>query len=87
MVRELAEAGEFIEIFVDTPLAACIERDPKGLYKRALAGQIKNFTGTDQPYERPEAAEIVIGADCPAPEDASELILRYLDKKGTFIGN
>ena len=87
MVRELAEAGEFIEIFVDTPLAACIERDPKGLYKRALAGQIKNFTGLDQPYERPEAAEIVIGADCPAPEDASELILRYLDKKGTFIGN
>ena len=58
MVRELLDAGEFIEIFVDTPLEECIARDPKGLYKRALAGEIKNFTGVDQPYETPENPEI-----------------------------
>ncbi len=62
MVRELVEEGEFIEIFVDTPLAECIARDPKGLYKRALAGEIKNFTGVDQPYEAPENAEIRLDA-------------------------
>ena len=49
MVRELLDAGEFIEIFVDTPIEECIARDPKGLYRRALAGEIKNFTGVDQP--------------------------------------
>ena len=54
MVRELLEEGEFIEVFVDTPLEECIARDPKGLYKRALAGEIKNFTGVDQAYEAPE---------------------------------
>ena len=53
MVRDLVEDGEFIEIFVDTPLETSIERDPKGLYRRALAGEIKNFTGIDQPYEAP----------------------------------
>jgi len=78
MVRELVEPDEFIEIFVDTPLEVCIERDPKGLYKKALAGRLKNFTGLDQAYERPDAAEIVIGAECPRPEDAAERILRYL---------
>ena len=60
MVRELLDAGEFIEIFVDTPLEVCIARDPKGLYRRALAGEIKNFTGVDQPYEAPENARLVI---------------------------
>jgi len=84
MVRELVEPDEFIEIFVDTPLEVCIERDPKGLYKKALAGQLKNFTGLDQAYERPDAAEIIIGAECPRPEDAAERILRYLDETTTF---
>ncbi len=55
LVRDTAADGEFIEIFVDTPIETAIARDPKGLYKKALAGQIKNFTGVDQPYERPEA--------------------------------
>ena len=50
MVRELVEEGEFIEVFVDTPLEVCMERDPKGLYKKAKAGEIKNFTGFDSPY-------------------------------------
>ncbi len=58
MVRELLEDGEFIEVFVDTPLEECIARDPKGLYARALAGEIKNFTGVDQAYEAPERPEL-----------------------------
>jgi bifunctional enzyme CysN/CysC len=58
LVRELVEEGEFIEIFVDTSLEECIARDPKGLYRRALAGEIKNFTGIDQPYEVPENPEL-----------------------------
>jgi len=62
MVRELLPEGEFIEIFVDTPLDICKARDPKGLYKRALAGEIKNFTGVDQPYETPEDPEIRLDA-------------------------
>jgi bifunctional enzyme CysN/CysC len=62
MVRELLPEGEFVEIFVDTPLEECIARDPKGLYKRALAGEIKNFTGVDQPYEPPENADIRLDA-------------------------
>ena len=53
-MRELLDKDEFIEIFVDTPRDICIARDPKGLYKKALAGEIKNFTGVDQPYEVPE---------------------------------
>jgi bifunctional enzyme CysN/CysC len=84
MVRELVDSDEFIEIFIDTPLAVCVERDPKGLYKKALAGQIKNFTGVDQAYERPENAEIVIGAECQHPEDAAKRILRYLEVTATF---
>jgi bifunctional enzyme CysN/CysC len=54
MVRELLPEGEFIEVFVDTSLDECIARDPKGLYRRALAGEIRNFTGVDQVYETPE---------------------------------
>ena len=58
MARELVGSGEFIEIFVDTPLEVCMTRDPKGLYEKARAGAIKNFTGIDSPYETPEQAEI-----------------------------
>ena len=58
MVRELVANDEFVEIFVDTPIDQCIARDPKGLYRRALAGEIKNFTGVDQPYEVPENPEL-----------------------------
>ncbi|PZT47644.1 adenylyl-sulfate kinase [Helicobacter valdiviensis] len=60
MVRELFEKGEFVEIFVDTPLEICEKRDPKGLYKKARSGEIKNFTGIDSPYEKPEAPEVHI---------------------------
>ncbi|HLH51853.1 MAG TPA: sulfate adenylyltransferase subunit CysN, partial [Roseiarcus sp.] len=60
LARELAAPGEFLEIFVDAPLETVVARDPKGLYKRALAGEIKNFTGVDQAYERPESPEITL---------------------------
>ena len=60
MARELLQPGEFVEVFVDTPLEVCMQRDPKGLYEKARAGQIKNFTGIDSPYEAPEAPEITL---------------------------
>jgi bifunctional enzyme CysN/CysC len=68
MVRELVEDWEFIEIFVDAPIDVCVARDPKGLYKRARAGEIKNFSGVDQRYEAPDAAEIVLDSVRSRPE-------------------
>jgi len=82
MARELVEAGEFIEIFVDAPLEDCIARDPKGLYKRAIAGEIKNFTGIDQPYEAPEAADIVVARDHESAEAAAKRIITELATRG-----
>ncbi|MGC8518331.1 MAG: sulfate adenylyltransferase subunit CysN [Steroidobacteraceae bacterium] len=76
MVRELLEAEEFIEIFVDTPLEECQRRDPKGLYARALEGKIKNFTGIDSPYEAPQNAEVVLS---PSPLGAEEEARRVLE--------
>lgn len=58
MVRQMVEPGEFVEVYVNTPMAVCESRDPKGLYKRARAGEIRNFTGIDSPYEPPMDAEI-----------------------------
>ena len=81
MVRELVDAGEFIEVFIDTPLAECMRRDPKGLYARAQAGQIKNFTGIDSPYEPPEHAEIVIDTRDAAAEDSARGILKELRRR------
>jgi bifunctional enzyme CysN/CysC len=75
MVRELLAEGEFIEIFIDTPIETCIGRDPKGLYRRALAGEIKNFTGVDQPYEAPENAELhLMTGEKSAPALAEQVI-------------
>jgi bifunctional enzyme CysN/CysC len=82
MVRELLEAGEFVEVFVDTPLKECISRDPKGLYRRALAGEIKNFTGVDQLYEVPENPELHLLASNGTPEAlASQVIENLLLRK------
>jgi adenylylsulfate kinase-like enzyme len=78
MVRELVDAGEFIEIHVDTPLEICKERDPKGLYARALEGKIKNFTGIDSPYEAPESAEVIVDTSKGSPEDAAQIIIAAL---------
>ncbi len=81
MVRELLPEGEFIEIFVDTPLDECIARDPKGLYKRALAGELKNFTGVDQPYEAPENAEIRLEAGRKDAERLAHDVIEELAKR------
>jgi bifunctional enzyme CysN/CysC len=81
LVRELAGEGEFIEIFVDTPLEDCIARDPKGLYKRALAGEIKNFTGISQPYERPQAPELQLETRLATPETLADRVIAELDKR------
>jgi bifunctional enzyme CysN/CysC len=82
MVRELFADGEFIEIFVDTPLEDCIARDPKGLYVKAQAGQIANFTGVSSPYEAPENAELVIHTHGEDPADAARIIVEDLVKRG-----
>ncbi|HEY0292473.1 MAG TPA: sulfate adenylyltransferase subunit CysN [Hansschlegelia sp.] len=75
MVRDLVGEGEFVEIFVDTPLETCIARDPKGLYRRALAGEIPNFTGVSSPYEAPKNAELVLRtADAPIDALADRVI-------------
>ncbi|HUH93739.1 MAG TPA: sulfate adenylyltransferase subunit CysN [Casimicrobiaceae bacterium] len=84
MARELMGAGEFIEVFVDAPLALAEERDPKGLYKKARAGQIKHFTGIDSPYEEPEHAEIRLDTTRLEPEAAAELVLRELARRGVI---
>jgi len=75
MVRDLFPAGEFIEVFIDTPLAEAERRDVKGLYKKARAGKLKNFTGIDSPYEAPTAAEIHIDTTVITPEQAADLIV------------
>ena len=84
MVRELMDADEFIEIFVDTPLETCIARDPKGLYKKALAGQIKNFTGIDQAYETPEQPELIVAREGETPEVSADQVIEYLIQRGTI---
>jgi bifunctional enzyme CysN/CysC len=75
MARALLKDGEFIEIFVDATLNVAEQRDPKGLYKKARRGEIKNFTGIDSPYEEPEAAEIHINTAVLSPEDAADQVL------------
>src|SRR6188768_1349946 len=78
LVRAMLPEGEFVEIFVDTPLETAEARDVKGLYKKARAGELKNFTGIDSPYERPENAEIRIDTTATSPEDAAEAIVHRL---------
>jgi len=78
MVRDLMAPGEFVEVFVDTPLAVAESRDVKGLYKKARAGQLKNFTGIDSPYELPQQAEITVNTVDLTPEDAAERIVQYV---------
>ncbi|HEY1632454.1 MAG TPA: sulfate adenylyltransferase subunit CysN [Rhizomicrobium sp.] len=81
MARELVGSGEFIEIYVDTPLEICEQRDPKGLYQKAREGQIKNFTGIDSPYEAPEAAELTISTAGTDPAELAERVVAYLREK------
>ena len=82
LAREIAAGGEFIEIFVDAPLEAVIARDPKGLYKKALSGEIKNFTGVDQPYEPPEAPEIWLDTTTATSEELADRVIAELEALG-----
>ncbi|GAA4348780.1 adenylyl-sulfate kinase [Kangiella taiwanensis] len=84
-VRELLNEGEFIEVFVDTPLEVCEQRDPKGLYKKARAGDIQNFTGLDSPYETPESPEIHLQAGSKPVDELAQEVISYLKTHG-FIG-
>ena len=84
LARELAEDGEFIEIYVDTPLEVAEARDIKGLYKKARAGEIKNFTGIDSPYEAPENPEIRVDTTAHSAEAAAEIILEKLNSLGVI---
>lgn len=86
MARNMMGQGEFIEIHVDTPLEVAEERDVKGLYKRARAGEIKNFTGIDSPYEAPDAPEITINTVNSTPESAADDIVRWMETKGLLDG-
>ena len=78
LVRSMLPAGEFVEIFIDTPLAEAEKRDVKGLYKKARAGELKNFTGIDSPYEAPEAPDIRIDTTSMTAEAAADLIVQRI---------
>ncbi|CAM4276410.1 sulfate adenylyltransferase subunit CysN [Novosphingobium lubricantis] len=78
MVRAMMPEGEFVEIFIDTPIEEAERRDVKGLYKKARAGQLKNFTGIDSPYEAPQSPEITIKTTEESPEDAAERIVAQI---------
>ncbi len=82
MARDLLQPGEFIEIFVDTPLSEAEKRDPKGLYRKARRGEIKNFTGIDSPYEPPERAEIHLDTTKQSSESAADAIVEQLRARG-----
>jgi len=80
-VRGLMGPGGFIEVFVDTPLEICEARDPKGLYKKARAGEISNFTGLDAPYEVPENPEVHLETANLSVDEAAAQVIRYLDQQ------
>ena len=82
MAHELLEPLEFVEVFVDTPLSIAESRDPKGLYKKARRGELKNFTGVDSPYEAPETPEIPLDTTTLSPADAATVVLERLETAG-----
>ena len=82
LVRDLVQTGEFVEVFVSTPLEICEQRDPKGLYVKAREGAIKHFTGVSSPYEAPEAAEIVIDSSKLSVAECVDKVIRYLEAQG-----
>ena len=86
LARALMKEGEFVEIYVDAPVEVCAERDPKGLYKKAMAGEIKGFTGVspDAPYEAPAKAELHLKTAEQSVEQSVEAILDYLTSKGAL---
>ena len=85
-VRSTLPEGDFIEIFVDAPLEVCETRDPKGLYKKARAGEIKGFTGIDDPYEPPEAPELVLDSQGKEAEALADEVIAYLKSAKNISG-
>jgi adenylylsulfate kinase len=83
-VRAILGPGEFIEIYVNASLETCEKRDPKGLYKKARAGEIKGFTGISDPYEAPEKPELVLDADTKGIDELAAEVVAYLEKNGYF---
>ena len=81
-VRKSLKDGDFIEIFVDAPLDVCEKRDPKGLYQKARAGELKGFTGIDDPYEAPNSPELVLDAGAKTADRLSDEVIEYLKAKG-----
>ncbi|MCL2742737.1 MAG: adenylyl-sulfate kinase [Planctomycetaceae bacterium] len=81
-VRKTLPEGDFIEVFVDTPIEICEQRDPKGLYKKARLGELKGFTGIDDPYEAPEKPELVLHAGNKSAEELAEEVIAFLKQKG-----
>ena len=82
IARELVAPGEFIEIFVDTPLATCEQRDPKGLYKKARRGELQNFTGLDSPYEPPTNPELILDALNESASNLADRIIDFMQQRG-----
>lgn len=80
-VKQIVGVDQYIEIFVDTPLEICEQRDVKGLYKKARAGEIKNFTGIDSPYEKPEKADVVVPTDKMSVNESLDLLLNFIKPK------
>ena len=82
MARELVAPGEFVEIFVNTPLEACEQRDPKGLYKKARRGELRNFTGIDSPYEPPAGPEMILDALNESANDLADRVIAFMQRRG-----
>src|SRR5574337_1749594 len=81
-VRAAQDNGRFVEVFLDCPIESCIRRDVKALYRKALAGQVENFTGVSDPYEPPEHPEIILYTDQETEEESAAKILAWLEKRG-----
>ncbi|MGF2735322.1 adenylyl-sulfate kinase [Marinobacter sp. DUT-1] len=85
LVRNLFPEGEFIEVFMNTPIETCEQRDPKGLYQKARAGKIKDFTGIDSPYEIPERPEVVLDTSLQSVDDCIEQLIQYLQDRKLIL--
>ena len=84
MARDLVGPDEFIEIFVDTPLEICEQRDPKGLYRKARRGELRNFTGLDSPYERPNNPDLILNAVDNSASDLADCIINFMRQRGVL---
>ncbi|MEO8689087.1 MAG: adenylyl-sulfate kinase, partial [Solirubrobacteraceae bacterium] len=87
MARALMEEGEFLEVFVDTPLELAEQRDPKGLYAKARRGELANFTGIDSPYEPPENPEVRLDTTTLSPEEGAKAVVDALRERGMLPGS